>query len=83
MKITKQYIASKKIEDVEFGECFLYINHIHMKIDAGLHENDLVDDDCYTNIVVDLENYELKCLANGLEVTLVEAEMTAYINRRD
>lgn len=82
MKINKQYTTARKIEDVEFGECFLYTNHIHMKVDASLYENVLADNDYYLNIVVDLEECRLNGLADGLEVIPIQAEMTAYIDRK-
>lgn len=67
------------IADIEIGECFIYDAALHMKIRGdGLFADDR-QIFIFPNAIIDLEHNTLNSLADGVEVSKVEAKI--LVNR--
>lgn len=60
------------IENVEIGECFLFKNKLHMKIDRG---GCIEVDTNFPNLVIDLHTNRLNSIADGVIVEKANAKI--------
>ena len=82
MVLTKNYNFKKvNICDVKYGECFLYNDEVHMKVNQETYQRILDENNCYENIVVNLENNRLNGLNSNIDVVMLEATVNVRMCR--
>lgn len=59
------------IENIEVGECFIFRDKLHMKIDHGCIEVDTN----YPNLVIDLHTNRLNSITDGVFVNKADAKI--------
>ena len=64
-----------KISDIKIGECFLYKDELHMKVDIGSISFPGRDD--FPNIVVNLETNKLNMIVDSVTIRRVNTKIVA------
>lgn len=74
MEIENRYMNYEVLlDDVGIGECFLYRNELHMKVDIGsLKYSDI---SAFPNVVINLENNKLNAVRSGETVRTINSKI--------
>ena len=72
MKIKYNNSFSIPIEKIKIGECFLYKNKLHMKINEDGHVG---TDNSFPNLVINLSDNKLNSIADGVTVNKVKSKI--------